>query len=50
MLRPGGRLAVVAMSRDPHENVMTKIYVWMHRDARLSEQERATLLAWARDR
>ncbi len=31
VLRPGGRLAVVAMSREPHENVMTGIYVWMHR-------------------
>jgi demethylmenaquinone methyltransferase/2-methoxy-6-polyprenyl-1,4-benzoquinol methylase len=31
VLHPGGRLAVVAMSREPHENVMTEIYVWMHR-------------------
>jgi demethylmenaquinone methyltransferase/2-methoxy-6-polyprenyl-1,4-benzoquinol methylase len=30
-LRPGGRLAVVAMAREPDENVMTEIYVWMHR-------------------
>jgi demethylmenaquinone methyltransferase/2-methoxy-6-polyprenyl-1,4-benzoquinol methylase len=31
VLRPGGRLAVVAMAREPHENVMTDFYVWMHR-------------------
>jgi len=31
VLRPGGRLAVVAMSREPHENVMSEIYIWMHR-------------------
>jgi len=31
VLCPGGRLAVVAMSRELHENIMTEIYVWMHR-------------------
>ncbi len=30
VLRPGGRLAVVAMAREKEENVMTEIYVWMH--------------------
>lgn len=31
VLRPGGRLAVVSMSMEPHETLMTDIYVWMHR-------------------
>jgi demethylmenaquinone methyltransferase/2-methoxy-6-polyprenyl-1,4-benzoquinol methylase len=31
VLRPGGRLAVVAMAREEEVNVMTEIYVWMHR-------------------
>ena len=30
VLRPGGRLAVVSMSKEPHENLMTDLYVWMH--------------------
>ena len=30
-LRPAGRLGVVAMSREKNENVMTEVYVWMHR-------------------
>jgi len=31
VLRPAGRLGVVAMSRVKNENVMTDIYVWLHR-------------------
>ena len=31
VLRPGGRLAVVSMSKEPHETLMTDLYVWMHR-------------------
>jgi demethylmenaquinone methyltransferase/2-methoxy-6-polyprenyl-1,4-benzoquinol methylase len=31
VLRPAGRLAVVTMSREEHDNAMTDIYVWMHR-------------------
>ncbi len=31
VLRPAGRLAVVAMSRENNENVMTEVYVWLHR-------------------
>jgi demethylmenaquinone methyltransferase/2-methoxy-6-polyprenyl-1,4-benzoquinol methylase len=31
VLRPGGRLAVVSMSKEPHETLMSDIYVWMHR-------------------
>jgi demethylmenaquinone methyltransferase/2-methoxy-6-polyprenyl-1,4-benzoquinol methylase len=31
VLRPGGRLAVVSMSKDEHESVTSEIYVWMHR-------------------
>ena len=31
VLRPGGRLGVVAMSKEQQETVMTEIYVWMHR-------------------
>ncbi len=27
-----------------------RMYLWMHPDARLSDRDRATLLAWARDR
>jgi len=31
VLRPGGRLGVVSMSKEEHESVMTEMYVWMHR-------------------
>lgn len=31
VLRPGGRLGVVAMSQEPQVNLMTDVYVWMHR-------------------
>jgi ubiquinone/menaquinone biosynthesis C-methylase UbiE len=31
VLRPAGRLGVVAMSREKAENVMTEVYVWLHR-------------------
>ncbi len=31
VLRPGGRLGVVAMSKEEHETAMTEMYVWMHR-------------------
>jgi ubiquinone/menaquinone biosynthesis C-methylase UbiE len=31
VLRPGGRLGVVAMSKEQQETVATGIYVWMHR-------------------
>jgi|SRR5579872_1396483 len=31
VLRPKGRLGVVAMFREEHETVMTELYVWVHR-------------------
>jgi demethylmenaquinone methyltransferase/2-methoxy-6-polyprenyl-1,4-benzoquinol methylase len=31
VLRPAGRLGIVAMSRAKNANVMTEVYVWMHR-------------------
>jgi ubiquinone/menaquinone biosynthesis C-methylase UbiE len=31
VLRSGGRLGVVAMSKEPQETLMTEMYVWMHR-------------------
>jgi demethylmenaquinone methyltransferase/2-methoxy-6-polyprenyl-1,4-benzoquinol methylase len=31
VLKPGGRLGIVAMSSEHQETAMTEIYVWMHR-------------------
>ena len=31
VLRPGGRLGVVSLSREEHLNVAAEIYIWLHR-------------------
>jgi len=41
VLKPGGRMGVVAMARDAHEDIPLRIYEWFHQRLPAKEKDRA---------